>query len=392
MTGVRPGPRYPDEDFLVTTPNDPTASPAAQQATTSAPAFAGAAGMRHRRVGRSGLMASAIGLGCFPFGSFLDEAGSRAVVDAALDVGICYFDTADSYGMGRSESALGAALAGRRDRVVVATKFGNRMGDGINDRGTSRLWITRACEASLRRLRTDYIDLYQLHWPDRDTPLEETLRALDDLVRAGKVRYIGASNCFPWELCEAAWTAERHGLAHFVSTQDHHNLLYREAERQLEPFCTRYGLGRNCYFPLAGGMLADGFERDSPPVPGSRRALSATIGAWQTERNWALQGQLRDFAHARGWTLAQLSLAWLLTRPGMFTVIAGADAPAHVHENVRALQVRLSQDDLDEIDRITLADEDRSQAPVYRTLRPEKMHEYGAMMRARTDVSDGRGA
>ena len=160
-------------------------------------------GMQYRHVGRSGLVASAIGVGCFPFGGFVDQAGGSAVVDCALELGINYFDTANSYGIGASEACLGNALAGKRHAAVIATKFGNRMGDGPNDAGASRIAIIKACEASLKRLRTDYIDLYQLHWPDRETPLEETLRALDDLVRAGKLRYIGASNLFEWELAEA---------------------------------------------------------------------------------------------------------------------------------------------------------------------------------------------
>lgn len=340
-------------------------------------------GMQYRHVGRSGLIASAIGVGCFPFGGFVGQDTVRAVVDQALELGINYFDTANSYGIGKSETALGLALAGgRRHQALIATKFGNRMGDGPNDAGASRMAIIRACEDSLRRLNTDYIDLYQLHWPDRETPIEETLRALDDLVRAGKVRYLGASNLFAWELCEANLSAERLGMSPFISSQDHYNLLYRDIEKNFEPFCIRHGIGMTHYFPLAGGMLAGAYRRGSVTA-GTRQANNPNTAAWQSDRNWDVQERLAAYAQARGWTLAQMSLAWLLTRPATFTVIAGADKPEHLRDNVKALDIRFTPQDLVEIDRITLVDEDRSVAPVYRTLRPEKVHEFAAMQAAR---------
>lgn len=338
-------------------------------------------GMQYRHVGRCGLRASAIGVGCFAFGGYVSVAQSRAVVDQALELGINYFDTANSYGLGASEEALGAALKGRRERALIATKFGNRMDDGPNDLGASRIAILRACEASLRRLGTDYIDLYQLHWPDRATPIEETLRALDDLVRAGKVRYIGASNLFAWELCEAHFIAERHGWARFVSAQDHYSLLYRDVEKRFEPFCVKYGIGMTHYFPLTGGMLSGAHQRGRI-APGSRQAGSPSTPAWQSARNWDVQEALLAFARERGWTLGPMSLAWLLTRPATFTVIAGADKPEHLRENVKALEIRFTEEDLREIDRLTLVDEDRSVAPVYRTLRPEKVHEFEPRQRA----------
>ena len=339
-------------------------------------------GMQYRHVGRSGLVASAIGVGCFPFGGFVSVKDSCAVVDQALDLGINYFDTANSYGIGKSESALGTALEGRRQQALIATKFGNRTGDGPNDAGASRMAVIRACEDSLRRLKTDYIDLYQLHWPDPETPIEETLRALDDLVRSGKVRYIGASNLFAWELCEAHFIAEKHGLAHFISAQDHYNLLYRDIEKRFEPFCVKYGIGMTHYFPLAGGMLAGAYQRGEL-TPGTRQANNPNTAAWQSARNWDVQEKLLAFAQSRGWTLAQMSLAWLLSRPATFTVIAGADQPRHLIENVKALEVRFTAEDLLEIDRITLVDEDRTVAPVYRTLRPEKIHEFEPRQLAR---------
>jgi aryl-alcohol dehydrogenase-like predicted oxidoreductase len=342
-------------------------------------------GMQYRNVGASGLCASAIGVGCYPFGGFLDPARSRAVVHEALDLGINYFDTANSYGIGKSEEFLGAALeGGRRNDAIIATKFANRMADGPNDVGASRIAVLRSCEASLRRLKTDYIDLYQLHWPDRRTPIEETLRALDDLVRAGKVRYTGASNLHEWELCEAHYVAREQGLARFISAQDFYNLLYREIERRMEPFCVKYGIGMTSYFPLAGGMLTDTYRRGAPMPAGTRAATSPLTSAWHTPRNWDVQEKLAAFARERGWTLAQMSLAWLLARPAVFTVIAGADDAAQLRENVRALDIRFSAEDLTEIDRITLVDEDRSVAPVYRTLRPEKVHEFDALQLARS--------
>jgi aryl-alcohol dehydrogenase-like predicted oxidoreductase len=246
-----------------------------------------------------------------------------------------------------------------------------------------RAW--RSCaraRPACKRLQTDYIDLYQLHWPDHDTPIDETLRALDDLVRAGKVRYIGASNMFAWELCEAHFVAEQHGWSKFISAQDHYNLLYRDIEKRFEPFCVKYGIGMTHYFPLAAGMLT-GVHKRGAIAPGSRQDKNPNTAAWQSDRNWDVTGKLQAFAQERGWTLAQMSLAWLLQRPATFTVIAGADQPQHLVDNVKALQVRFTPDDLVEIDRITLVDEDRSVAPPYRQLRPEKVHEFEPMQRAR---------
>ena len=342
-----------------------------------------ASDMPYRAVGRSGLRASAIGIGCIPFGSVVDLPAARRIVDIALERGINYFDTANSYGLGRSEECLGQALAGRRSRVLVATKFGQRVGTGPHDAGASRLAIVSACEASLRRLQTDTIDLYQLHWPDRQTPIEETLRALDDLVRAGKVRYVGASNLFEWELCEAAMAARAHGWCGFVSTQDHYNLLYRDLEKRMEPFLRRFGIGLIPYFPLAGGLLAGAYTQSSAPAQGSRQALNPNTPAWQSARNFAVQDGLAAFARARGWTLAQLALGWLLTRPAVCTVIAGVDRVEHLEQNLAALALRLTPDDLVEIDRLTLVDEDRTMAPVFRALEPERIHEFETLQAAR---------
>ena len=322
--------------------------------------------MEFRRLGSSGLKISAIGLGCNPFGNEVDEPTAAAIVDRAVDLGVTYFDTADSYFAGRSESYLGAALKGKRDRVIIATKFANAMGQGPNDRGASRKHILDAVDASLRRLQTDYIDVYQVHSPDRETPAEETMRALDDLVRQGKVRYIGCSNYYEWEVCEAIWTSRAHNLAAFVSCQEFYNILYREVEKRTTPFCLKYGLGLIPYFPLAGGLLSGTYSRGTPPPEGTRGAIRPSFRPWGSERNWDTVERLTSFAQERGYTLPQLALGWLLTRPALCTVIAGADRPDHIEANVSALEVRLSPEDLAEIDRITLLDEDRTIAPPLR--------------------------
>ena len=321
--------------------------------------------MEYRQMGRSGLRVSAIGLGCNPFGNEVDVPGAGAIVGRALDLGVTYFDTADSYFEGRSEDFLGRALEGKRDRAIVATKFGNPILPGTSA-GASRAYIIKACEASLKRLRTDYIDVYQVHSPDRSTPIEETMRALDDLVRAGKVRYIGASNFFEWEIAEAQWLADRRGSTPFSLAQDFYNLLYRDIEKRMEPFCVKYGLGMVAYFPLAGGLLSGTYQRGVAPPAGSRGSMRPSFRTWDVPRNWDVQEKLVAFARERGWSLPQMSLAWLLTRRMTFTVIPGADTQDHIAANVQALDIRFSADDLAALDRITLVDEDRTTAPMLR--------------------------
>jgi aryl-alcohol dehydrogenase-like predicted oxidoreductase len=321
--------------------------------------------MDYRRMGRSGLRVSAIGLGCNPFGAEVDPATAERIVGQALDLGITYFDTADSYFEGRSEDYLGRALKGRRGDAIVATKFGNRMGPGANETGASRRHIVAACEASLRRLQTDYIDVYQIHSPDRATPLEETMRALDDLVHVGKVRYLGCSNFFEWEIVEALWIADKQRLTPFALAQDFHNLLYRDIEKRMAPACARFGLGMVAYFPLGAGMLTGTYRRGVAPPAGSRGAGRPTFKTWDSARNWDVQEKLAAFAQSRGWALPQMALAWLLSREMTFTVIPGADAPEHVAANVKALDIHLTPEDLAELDRITLVDEDRTVAPIF---------------------------
>jgi 1-deoxyxylulose-5-phosphate synthase len=320
--------------------------------------------VQFRRLGNSGLRVSAVGLGCNPFGNEVDQATAQAIVSRAIDLGVNYFDTADSYYEGRSETFLGAALKGRRHEVVVATKFGNRVGPGPNDTGASRHHIFASCEASLRRLQTDYIDLYQVHTPDRSTPIDETLEALNALIQQGKVRYIGCSNYFAWEVVEAIWLARQRNLQAFVTCQDFFNLLYREIEKQFVPMCDKYGLGLIPYLPLAGALLSGTYRRGVPPPPGTRGALRPTFARWDSDRNWRVQEAVSAFAAERQWSLPRLAIAWLLSRPIVSTVIAGADRLEHIEDNVRALELQLTPDDLAEIDRLTLVDEDRTVAPV----------------------------
>ncbi|MCA1646894.1 MAG: aldo/keto reductase [Chloroflexi bacterium] len=322
--------------------------------------------MHYRKLGKAGLRISAIGLGCNPFGNEVDLPTATSIVDRAIDLGVNYFDTADSYYDGRSEQYLGHALGGRRDSVIVATKVGNRTGPGPNDAGASKHHILASCEASLRRLQTNYIDLYQIHTPDRDTPIEETLDALHTLVQQGKVRYIGCSNYFEWEVVEAHWIAQTRGWQGFVSCQDFYNLLYRDLEKRMLPMCIKYGLGLIPYLPLAGALLSGTYRRGEPPAPGSRGAIRPTFKFWESNRNWTVQEGLAAFARARGWSLPRMAIAWLLTRPMVPTVIAGADCPEHIADNAAALDVAFTAEDLAEIDRITLVDEDRTVAPVIR--------------------------
>jgi aryl-alcohol dehydrogenase-like predicted oxidoreductase len=321
--------------------------------------------MDFRRLGNTGMRVSAVGVGCNPFGNEVDAAMAARIVHRALDLGVTYFDTADSYFNGRSEEYLGRALQGRRGDAVIATKFGNPVETGASA-GASRRYLIEACEASLRRLATDYIDVYQVHAPDRATPLDETIRALDDLVRGGKVRYLGCSNFYEWEIVEALWVADKERLAPFVIAQDFHNLLYRDIEKRMEPCCIRFGLGMVAYFPLAGGLLSGTYRRGVAPPAGSRGARRPSFATWDSARNWEVQEQLAAFAARRGWTLPQMALAWLLSRKMTVSVIAGADTPEHATANVSALDVRFSPQDLAEIDRITLVDEDRSTAPMLR--------------------------
>jgi aryl-alcohol dehydrogenase-like predicted oxidoreductase len=296
--------------------------------------------MKTRALGPSGLQVSEVGLGCNNFGGRLDEAGTRAVVHAALDAGINFFDTADSYGdRGGSETLLGKILGARRKDVVLATKFGSPMREGITRRDASRRYIMQAVEASLARLQTDWIDVYWLHWPDPLTPIEETLRALDDLIRAGKVRYIGACNLSAWQMVEADWIARQFNLNRFICAQNEFSLIEREPEKELLPALAAHGLGLVPYFPLASGLLTGKYRRGKEAPSGSRFANWKHLGErYQTDANWDLVETLEAWCKAHDCSLLELAFAWLLSHDRVASVIAGATRPAQVTQNARAAE------------------------------------------------------
>ena len=312
----------------------------------------------YRRLGHSGLTVSTVGLGCNNLGRANTptetQEGTDAVVHAAIDAGITLFDVADVYGRtpGLSEEMLGKALKGRRDDVVVATKFGMDMhganGKDFGARG-SRRYIRTAVEASLRRLGTDWIDLYQYHTPDAETPIEETLSALDDLVREGKVRYIGHSNRTGWQIAEAEFTARMGGFTPFISSQNHYNLLDRRAELEVTEAAEAYGLGVLPYFPLANGLLTGKYSRGSAPE-GSR--LSHTRTNLVHDADWDQLDRFSAFAEERGLTELQVAFSWLAAQPSVASVIAGATKPEQIRQNAEAASWEPSAEDLAELDEI----------------------------------------
>jgi len=313
--------------------------------------------MEFRHVGRSGLVVSAMGLGTNNLGMKLDEEHSREVVHAALDAGITLFDTADSYGA--SEQRLGALLEGGvRDDVVIATKFGSDVrrrgldnGEDWGARGARR-YVRRAVEASLRRLRTDWIDLYQLHFPDPHTPIEETLSVLDDLVHEGKVRYIGCSNLTGWQVADAEWTARTRGLEHFASAQNEYNLLDRSVERDLVPALQKYGIGLLPYYPLASGLLTGKYRRGEEPPARSRLAGRPDQ---LTDAAFDVVERLEKYADQRGISPLDVAIGGLAAQPTVCSVIAGATSRVQVEANVAAGAWVPSNEDLEELDRLTLS-------------------------------------
>jgi aryl-alcohol dehydrogenase-like predicted oxidoreductase len=310
--------------------------------------------MIRRTLGTSPLELSVAGLGCNNFGSRCDLESTRRVVAKALDLGITFFDTADIYGnRGGSETFLGQSLGNRRKDIVLATKFGMVMDDAKTMRGASRAYIVSAADASLRRLGTDWIDLYQLHRPDPKTPIEETLRALEDLIQQGKVRYIGCSNLQAWQVVEAQLTARTIGTHAFISCQDEYSLIVREPERELIPAIRAYGLGLLPYFPLAGGFLTGKYKRGQPMPTGARlNSAKHLADRYVTDANWEIVERLEKFCAQRNRTLLDLAIAWLAAQPGVPSVIAGATKPEQVEQNVRALEWQLSAADLAEVDRL----------------------------------------
>ncbi|SMB83328.1 aldo/keto reductase [Deinococcus hopiensis] len=313
--------------------------------------------MQLRVLGSSGLQVSAVGLGCNNFGGRLDQAATTAVVRQALDHGINFFDTADVYGnRGGSETMLGRALGQERSRVILASKFGLPMDDAGELQGARPTYIRQALEASLRRLGTDHLDLYQLHRPDPETPIEDTLGALDELVQAGLVRAVGVSNMNAAGVRAADEAAERPGQARFTACQDEYSLLVRDIEGELMPTMRELGLGLLPYFPLASGLLTGKYQAGQPLPEGAR--ITGSEGAqhrYLTARNWRVVEDLRQFAAARGHTLLDLAFSWLLSHDVTSSVIAGATRPEQIGANVAAAGWTLSPEDLVEVDRITAA-------------------------------------
>jgi aryl-alcohol dehydrogenase-like predicted oxidoreductase len=305
--------------------------------------------MRTRRLGADGPEVSVVGLGCNNFGGRVDLDGTRAVVDAAIDAGITLLDTADIYGnKGGSESFLGEVLEGRRDKVVLATKFGGDMGDGTTARG-SREYIRKAIDASLRRLRTDYVDLYQYHTPDRVTPFEETFGALDELVREGKVRYVGHSNLTAEHVEEVDALARANGWARPVTAQNRYSLLHRDPEEDLLPVCERLGLGVLPYFPLASGLLTGKYRRGEARPEGTRLADRDEVF---TEETFDRLEALEAFAAERGLALLDVAIGGLLGRPVISSVIAGATKPEQVRANGAAGRWEPTREDMAALDEI----------------------------------------
>ncbi|MBS0331345.1 MAG: aldo/keto reductase [Proteobacteria bacterium] len=304
--------------------------------------------MKLRRLGASGLKVSEVGLGCNNFGMRIDEKATDAVVGAAIDAGITLFDTADIYGGTKSEEFLGKALGKRRGEIVLATKFGMAVGGDDARKGGSRRWIMTAVEDSLRRLKTDWIDLYQFHQPDPDTPVEETLRALDDLVSQGKVRYIGNSNFSGWQIADADWTAA--GATRFVSAQNQFSLIERKVEFEVLPACEHFGLGFLPFFPLASGLLSGKYKRGEAPAEGTRLAAWGARGAAAlSDRNFDKVERLEAWAAERGHTILELAFAWLLGHEVVSSVIAGATSPEQVKANAATSGWALTPEEVKEV-------------------------------------------
>lgn len=302
--------------------------------------------MHYRQLGKSGLKVSAIGLGTNQFGGKVDLEGTKNILDVALDMGVNLIDTADVYQDGRSEENIGAALKGQRDQALIATKVFFKVGEGPNDRGASRQHILAGVEASLRRLQTDYIDLYQIHRWDAETPIEETMQALDDLVHQGKVRYIGASNFSGWQLAHANAIAELQGWTKFVSVQPHYHMMAREIEAELVPACDYFGIGILPYFPLAGGFLTGKYQEGQPAPEGSRGESSDYVKRYMTPDSYVKLNKLTAFAEERDHTINELAHAWLLAQPMVSSVISGATKIEHVQANAAAGDWELSPEEV----------------------------------------------
>ena len=309
--------------------------------------------MKHLPMGRTGVKVSAIGLGTNAFGSRAERATSIAILHRAIDVGVNLIDTANIYSQTASETIIGEGLKGRRHQALLATKGGMKTGEGPNDGGSSRYHLVRELEGSLRRLQTDYVDLYQIHTWDADTPLEDTLRTLDDMVRSGKVRYIGTSNYTAWQLTKALWASDRRGFVRFETVQPDYSLAKREVERELVPLCRDQGIGLIAYFPLAGGILTGKYRKGQAPPKGSRALTQPQFSKRISDQTLRLAEDVAAVASELHCTPGQLALAWLIRQPAVCSAIAGATSVAQLEENLGALEVNLSDEVLSRLDEIS---------------------------------------
>lgn len=312
--------------------------------------------MKYRRMGRTGLKVSEICLGTMIYGDQVEEARSLKIIRKALDSGVNFLDTADMYVEGKSEEIVGKALKGHRDSVVLATKVANRTGPGPNDVGLSRKHIMKAIEDSLRRLKTDYIDIYYVHLPDYETPIEESLHALDDLVHQGKVRYIACSNFRAWQLCKALWVSDIQNLARFDCIQPPYNLITRDIEYELLPLCVGEGVGVCVYNPLSGGLLTGKHDPKKSPEKGTRFDLKS-IGKMYYERYWLeanfeAVNRLKTIARKFGQSLPQFALAWILNNETVTSVICGCSSLKQLEQNLGAVEVKLSEEELAACDEV----------------------------------------
>jgi aryl-alcohol dehydrogenase-like predicted oxidoreductase len=311
--------------------------------------------VKYRKLGSTGLTVSAICLGTMTYGEQVEEAESIKLIEKALDGGVNFFDTSNAYVHGRSEEIVGKALKKQRRNIVLATKVAIPVGQGVNDRGLSRFHIMREVENSLRRLDTDYIDLYYAHTPDHGTPLEETLRAMDDLVRQGKVRYIACSNYAAWLLCKALWTSDVHNLSHFVCVQSPYNLLTRDIEYELIPLCAAEGIGVTVYNPLAAGLLTGKHDPSKAPAEGTRFALAK--GYYQrywSDINFKAVTRVGEIAKSHDRSMAQFALAWVLNNPTVSAAICSATKIKQIEENLGAAEVKLTEEEIKACDEVWL--------------------------------------
>ncbi len=309
--------------------------------------------MEYRQLGKAGLRISTIGLGTNRFGTpAVGQDVVNNMIDAAADLGVNFIDTADVYTDGQSETTLGVALKGRWDKFVLATKVFHKVGSGTNDQGVSRYHIQNGLEASLRRLQSDHIDLYYLHRWDINTPIEESLRTLDDLISAGKVRYIGASNYAAWQLAQANLLAEMHNWTSFVALQSQYHLLARDVEKEVLPYCAAQGVGFIPYFPLAGGFLTGKYRRGEPAPAGSRGETSPYVQGYLKESNFDILEKLQTWVDARERSLSELAEAWLLAQPAVASVISGATKLEQIQANVKAADWKLTSEEVAEVTNI----------------------------------------